>query len=184
MSRFIMQKRGVRIITAEPARVPPNFILGFAHRGGYATLMDKTHLKSTDPDLAFPGPHGVLYAMKQRELCAILNRETGYLISSIDVTTYSGTNAEARVFCSQRLLQLRQSLPPRQQYLDLLVTGAREHGLCEEYCQWLQAVPALSPGTTLGPEYFDTDSEALAKLAVASLALAGGLWAARHGSIQ
>ncbi|BDA45753.1 probable gamma-glutamylcyclotransferase [Coccomyxa sp. Obi] len=184
LSGQIIQKRGAHPITWEPARVT-SLSLGFAHRGGYATLIEHSVTKaSEDPDfrsLNFFGPHGVLYTLSTTDFQKIASRETGYDITRLDVRTYAGRMVSARAFQSQRLLRLKESLPPRQQYLDLMLHGAKEHGLCEDYCQWLGAVPSVAQGTPLGPEYFDTPSEVLAKLAAVSLAVAGGVWAAGHG---
>lgn len=185
LSGRIIQKRGVHPISWEPARVT-SLSLGFAHRGGYATLMEHTVTKASEQPgftgLNFFGPHGVLYTLSATDFQKIVSRETGYGITSLDVRTYAGRLVSARAFQSQRLLRLKQSLPPRQQYLDLLLHGAKEHALCEDYYQWLAAVPTVAQGTPLGPEYSDTPSEALAKLAAVSMAVAGGVWAARHCS--
>lgn len=185
MSARIIQKRDVQPITWEPARVT-SLSLGFAHRGGYATVMEHSVTKASEqPDfkgLNFLGPHGVLYTLTTTDVQKIASRETGYDITSLDVRTYAGRTVSARAFQSQRLLRLKESLPPRQQYLDLMLHGAMEHGLCEDYIQWLAAVPRVAQGTPLGPEYFDTPSEALARLAAVSLAVAGGVWAAGHSN--
>lgn len=185
MSGRIIQKRGVKPINWEPAQVT-SFSLGFCHRGGYATLLEHSVTKASEQPgfkhLNFLGPHGILYTLSATDFQKIVSRETGYDITSVDVETYAGRSVSARAFQSQRLLRLKQSLPPRQQYLDLMLHGAKEHGLCDDYCQWLAAVPTVAQGRPLGPEYFDTPSEALAKLAAVSLAIAGGLWAAGRGS--
>lgn len=187
MSGLTLQKRGVSPITVEPARAPTSLSLAFAHRGGYATLMEgPLGRDSTDPASggpSFPGPYGLLYTLSSTDFRQIVSRETGYQVISLGVRTSSGEQMTARAFQSQRLLRLRRSLPPRQQYLDLMLSAAREHGLCEEYCQWLEAVPSVDKGTPLGPEYFETESEALARIAAVSLAIAGGVWAAGHGSV-
>ena len=187
LSGQIMKKREVHPITWEPARVT-SLSLGFAHRGGYATLMEQSVTKAGDHPvnrpLSFLGPHGVLYTLSAIDFQKIASRETGYNITALDVRTYAGRMVSARAFQSQRLLRLKESLPPRQQYLDLMLHGAKEHGLCEDYYQWLTAVPSVAQGTPLGPEYFETPSEALAKLAAVSLAVGGAVWAARHGSGQ
>ena len=186
MSGRTLQKRGVHPIAVEPAQLPASWTLAFAHRGGYATLIEEP-LKSDRSDhgpgrLYHPGPHGVLYTLTSTEFDQIASRETGYRTINLVVETSVGKQVAARAFQSQKLLRLRESLPPRQQYLDLMLHGAREHGLCDEYCRWLRAVPTIALGTPLGPEYFETESEALARLAAVSLAVAGGFWAAAHGS--
>jgi hypothetical protein len=109
-----------------------------------------------------------------RDFAALAARETGYSVASLAVETYTGGCVAARVFNSQRLLMLKQSVPPRLRYKELLLEGAREHGLCGDYCSWLANLPVAEANSgRLDDAYYDTPSETLARAAAACLAAAG-----------
>ena len=49
--------------------------------------------------------------------------------------------------------------------------GAREQGLCSDYCAWLDAVPTVPP-YRISTEYFATSAEVLARGVAAGIAAA------------
>jgi hypothetical protein len=101
----------------------------------------------------------------------LASRESGYILSSTQVTLYSGDRLEALMFTSQSLVQLPASIPPQQRYLQLLLEGAQSHALVAEYTDWLHGLPCAHPGS-LGSKYFDTPSEMLARCTAVGLACA------------
>ena len=203
MARSTLAKRDVRPLSACPAKMSNYHSIAFRHRGGYATIIEKSTAAQTwlsiaqsppvssaqiadtsvDPHhngrlLEYCGPHGVLYELKQADMRKLATRESGYSLGSTQVTLYSGDRLVALMFTSQSLLRLPASVPPQQRYLELLLEGAQSHALATEYTEWLHGLPCARPGG-LGSEYFDTPSELLALCAAVSLACAA-TYAAVH----
>ena len=208
MAQSILAKRGVVPLSACPAKLLASQCIAFRHRGGYATIADSPASTSTALAwLKFPqspftkrdrlsdlsaageressdslscwGPHGVLYEMTGADMRRLESRETGYKLSNAGVRLYDGQEIDALIFTSQSLLLLPASVPPQQRYLELMVAGARMHGLCPKYTQWLHSLPTAMSGR-LGSGYFDTPSELLARSAAVGLAACASLFAAMH----
>ena len=208
MAQSILAKRGVVPLSACPAKLPSSQCIAFRHRGGYATIADSRSSTGTAlawlgiPQSPFPkrdrlsdssaagesesgdslscwGPHGVLYEMTGADMRQLESKETGYKLSNAAVSLYDGQEIDALIFTSQSLLLLPASVPPQQRYLELMVAGARMHGLCPKYTQWLHDLP-IAKSCRLGSEYFDTPSELLARSAAVGLAACATLFAAMH----
>ena len=191
MAHSTLAKRDVVPLSACPARLPTSQCIAFRHRGGYATIADSTSSSDTavawlklhvtdsraawesasGDSLAYWGPHGVLYEVNRGDMRQLESRETGYKLTNAGVILYDGQKVDALMFTSQSLLLLPAGVPPQQRYLELMVAGARMHGLCPEYTQWLHDLP-IADSCPLGSEYFDTPSELLARFAVVALACA------------
>ena len=208
MAQSILAKRGVVPISACPAKLLASQCIAFRHRGGYATIVGSPFSNGTvfawlrsqqsrfirnekvsdlsaakgsesSDSLAYWGPHGVLYELNRADMRQLESRETGYKLSIAGVSLYDGQEINALMFASQSLLLLPASVPPQQRYLELMVIGARLHGLCPKYIQWLHDLP-VAPSGRLGSEYFDTPSELLARSAAVGLAACAALFAAVH----
>jgi len=85
----------------------------------------------------------------------------------------------ATAFVSRPMLRLRSPVAPTDRYLELVQTGAREHGLCPEYVAWLASVPSVSR-SGLPPEYFDTGPNVVAQGFLVLVGLAFIAFAWRH----
>ncbi len=204
MASSILAKRDIKPLSACPAQLPAYHSIAFRHRGGYATIIESSvtggtslqcqkNLDNTpvqkgsriaagvpkDPGLVYHGAHGVLYELDKADMQKLKGRETGYALSSTTVTSYAGAETTALLFRSQPLLLLPASVPPQRRYLELMLEGAKTHGLAPEYMQWLRELPCARPGG-LGAEYFDTPSEWLARCAAVGLAACATFYAAVH----
>lgn len=206
LSYQVLRSRGVAPPEqALPAVAPADATLTFQHRGGFATIDWEPHVVAANPQVpklhdavcpdardrpnaaaanaaaktacSISRPHGMLYLLTQGQLAALAARETGYRVATMPVRPYSGgETVAAKVFVSQRMLQLRRPVPPTRRYLDLIIDGTRSCRLSEEYVRQLKAVPTAPPGG-LPAEYFDTPSSAFAFAAVAAVTiLAIGFW--------
>lgn len=58
-----------------------------------------------------------------------------------------------------------------ERYARIMRAGAREQGLCAEYCAWLDALPSIQP-YQISTEYFATSAEALARSVAVGFAAA------------
>ena len=85
----------------------------------------------------------------------------------------------ATAFVSRPMLRLRSPVAPTDRYLELMQTGAREHGLCPEYVARLASVPSVSR-SGLPPEYFDTGPDVVAQGFLVLVGLAFTAFAWRH----
>ena len=85
---------------------------------------------------------GVLYEITIPESARLDRSEGvhrgGYTRESVSVTTRDGETREAFTYRSWRGDQSRK---PSRRYLGLLLAGAREHGLPDDYVQSLRALP-------------------------------------------
>lgn len=163
MAASTLSRRGLKPIKSFPCQVCDQHTwLSFQHRSGFATLIKGGGSPDYYP-LQFQQPHGVLHTISRDDLKKLESAETGYGLEQIAVKTYDGEVFSASVFVSTRLLVLRSPVPPELRYVDLMRQGAKLHQLDGTYMQWLLDVPSYFEGTRLGPEYFDSGSEWLAK---------------------
>ena len=98
-----------------------------------------------DPDSVV---HGVLYAMPAKDLERLDGYEAEQHRFEVSVETASGT-FEATTYCSKRFTP---GLKPSRRYKGLVIDGAREHGLPEEWIARFEAQPAVY--VPLLSEYF------------------------------
>ena len=139
--------------------------LAFRHVGAYATLVPLTAsalLQQEPSSLEFAAPHGVLLRLSRLDFAKLVAFEGGYDVRGLTVETYDGRWVAAQAFRSQGLVLLKASLPPMERYAEIMRAGAREQGLCADYCAWLDALPTVPP-YRIGAEYFATSAEALAR---------------------
>jgi hypothetical protein len=186
-----LARRG--IAPAPPSTVAqvtdPHTALVFVHRGGYATLATAAAgvaeapwqwLKLPPPSTAADGlvfwrPYGVVYELTEVQLEAIAVKEIGYRQTEVAVTA-EGQEVTAVAFLSSPWTQLRRPVAPTQRYRDLILSGARERGLPEEYVGWLDGVAVVAPSALGTAAYSDTPAEAAGKvLGVGALVAAGVL---------
>lgn len=157
-SQKLKNRLGSTSVGFEPAFVSQQGVyLTFTHRGGFANLARRPQIPSTDQNVIFSKPHGVLYAMTTSDLKQLAKHETGYVLSDIEVQTYEGKIVTAKAFLSKSSMTLKASVLPTKRYLGLLLGGAIEHGLAEEYVMWLRCMDCVD-SDGLGFEYFDTPS--------------------------
>lgn len=202
MSSLVLNRRGISrgwTKNGEPAQVvDASMSLAFAHRSGFATLLEtrtekmnkkKSPQASSGPawqwtqtseafvkNLAHRQPHGVLYYIERSDLSMLEKFEVGYRQSTLLVQPYGGGNpVEALVFVSRGELLLRRPVAPTSRYMNLLREGAKRNGLNTEYVAWLENVPTVSDSTSWdASEYNDTCVTRVAHI-VAAGAVALGL---------
>ena len=171
-----------------PARVcDQDIVLAFAHRGGYATLLPLARyqqiLRQETPRSSshthtywYKQPYGVVYYLTKEQIAKIAEKEIGYrrqfiavsLLTPPPTTVPTKTNEklDAVVFVSSPLQLLRGgSLPPSERYRNVMVQGAMQHNLNDDYIAWLASLPVISSPADIGlnPAYSNTLSSLLAK---------------------
>lgn len=72
----------------------------------------------------------------------------------------------AKAFFSSFWTTLHNPMPPSHRYKSILVEGAVEHGLDEEYIEWLKQVPSVETKCLADPPYSKTNAETLARTLV------------------
>ena len=80
--------------------------------------------------------HGVVYQIDQKFRDKLLQTEPGYELVSLSIET-SGGNVEALTFISQ---SDDEDIHPSKEYLDTILQGAKEHGLPEEYTDFIRSL--------------------------------------------
>ena len=86
---------------------------------------------------------GVLYRIEPGHLTLLDRFETGYERVEVEVCTAAGDAHRASTYRSDRVT--REPIPFAW-YRELILEGAREHGLPAEYLKLLEALPARSDG--------------------------------------
>ncbi|KAI8103233.1 hypothetical protein M9435_004574 [Picochlorum sp. BPE23] len=179
MATKVLEKRKVsKPLAWYPAIVvDKNIELAFAHRGAYATLLRRDSGKECHSTLRFSRPYGVVYELSIEDFEKIAEKEIGYETRDIQVYPLfhsgngceetCGLNSEAPVltkaFFSSFWTTLPDPMPPTHRYMSVLVEGALEHGLNEEYIEWLKQVPSVETKCLADPRYSRTNAETLAR---------------------
>lgn len=189
LSPKVLQKRDITVINSSPARLPTSWALSFCHRGGYATLLNTISAKPSQLVHSYKSPHGVILTLQsQQDLDKLKSREVGYNLLPIDIDidhdndSYSMHHpspppSSCLAFISNPSLVLYQSVSPTQRYIDLLISGARHHGLDEGYVEWLESVERHSnSGGPLPSEYDACLAQSIAQV-IGVAALVGISWA-------
>lgn len=85
-------------------------------------------------NIATPGPGvmGVVYRCSQADLESLDRFEVGYRRQEVTVTDEQGNELAAVAYVIRPALRAMAG-PPSAEYLERIVTGAREHGLPERY---------------------------------------------------
>jgi hypothetical protein len=182
LSPKLLQKRDITVINSSPARLASSWALSFCHRGGYATLLDTASAKPSQLVHCYTSPHGVILTLKsQQDLEKLKAREVGYSLLPIviDIAVNSmhhpSPSSSCLAFLSNPSLVLYQSVPPTQRYIDILISGARYHGLDEGYVEWLESVDRHNGGP-LPSEYDACPAQSIAQI-LGVAALVGISWA-------
>jgi len=82
---------------------------------------------------------GVLYEFDSKHLSDLDRIEGGYKRINISVTLPNGTQIEAQTYQSDKLTG---DPVPFDWYKNLIVQGAREHNLPQEYIDYLKGIPS------------------------------------------
>lgn len=173
LSHQRMLDRGIPItLPGQPAVVISDLSLSFSHRGAFATLTkDAAKDSHSSCTLTYTNPHGVFYYLSKQDLDHLSGLETGYKLVQLEIELYNERILTASTFVSRPALRLQSPLPPTARYLDLMITGARQHHLSVEYIAWLKGIQPHKGGP-LGEEYFKTPSVAYTNTAFILLGLA------------
>ena len=86
---------------------------------------------------------GVLYRIEQAQLALIDRFEMGYERVAVEVRTTAGDTHRASTYRSDRITR---DPVPFDWYREMILEGAREHGLPEEYLTVREALPARPDG--------------------------------------
>ncbi|WPT16959.1 hypothetical protein PSENEW3_00004965 [Picochlorum sp. SENEW3] len=159
MATKVLEKRKVsKPLAWYPAIVvDKNIELAFAHRGAYATLLRRDSGKECHSTLRFSRPYGVVYELSIEDFEKIAEREIGYEARDIQAPVLT------KAFFSSFWTTLPDPMPPTHRYMSILVEGALEHGLNEEYIEWLKQVPSVETKCLADPRYSRTNAETLAR---------------------
>lgn len=127
----------------EPDRAPSAKPLGRAKLPNKRLVCNK---KSTDCsgkanliDSAEDTVWGVLYEIDSAELDKLDGAESGYRRMSLDVITDQDSSVKAYVYVSS---ELTEDARPYDWYKNLMVEGAREHGLPASWVEYLEQLPS------------------------------------------
>ena len=81
---------------------------------------------------------------------------------------------EATVFVSAPYMSLRHPVAPTQRYRDLILQGAIENKLPQNYIDWMEHLPVVEDMAVLGSaEYSNTLAEAALKVLGGAVVLVG-----------
>ena len=123
-------------------RAPSARECGAAHARGFELRLDKLGADGTAKANLHAAPRGevwgALYTLDREEWTRLDDFERGYMRIEIEVTLASGERALAQTYRSDRLTDASAA----GWYKQLIVEGARTHGLPPEWCAWLEALPA------------------------------------------
>ena len=86
---------------------------------------------------------GALYRIEPAHLALLDGFETGYQRVEVEVCTAAGGAHRASTYRSDRIAQ---DPIPFDWYRGMILEGAREHGLPEEYLSVLEALPSKPDG--------------------------------------
>ena len=123
-------------------RVPSARERGAARVHGFALRLDKLGADGTAKANLHAATRGevwgALYALDREDWPRLDDCERGYARIEIEVVLASGERATAQTYRSDRLTDAAAAA----WYKQLIVDGARAHGLPVEWCDWLDALPA------------------------------------------
>lgn len=100
--------------------------------------------------------HGVVHEVTKDDFVQIQRTEgggghegMGYIVEVLKCHMYSGEIVEAVTLVYDAKLE-RENIHPSKRYSDLLIDGAKHHGVDEKYIRWLENQPYYSPTTDIG----------------------------------
>ncbi len=86
--------------------------------------------------------HGIIYALNANDLEILDRIEAGYQRKTLKVISPASVSARAEAYVATRLTP---DPLPYGWYKDLILSGAREHGLPESYLNFLERLPVRAP---------------------------------------
>mmetsp|Transcript_18929 Transcript_18929/g.47274 ORF Transcript_18929/g.47274 Transcript_18929/m.47274 type:complete len:229 (-) Transcript_18929:75-761(-) len=111
----------------------------------YAICSDENQLQPLVP--AHPKEiHGVLWELSQEDFLTLVSQEFYYEVEAVTIEIYPedrpGDFQDALVFrtTTQSTVAAAPNTKPSARYINLIVDGAREVGLDDSYCRWLEAI--------------------------------------------
>jgi gamma-glutamylcyclotransferase (GGCT)/AIG2-like uncharacterized protein YtfP len=130
------------VIARMRQRVPSARALGRARLDGRRLALDKRGRDGSAKANLRPDPAahvwGALYRLDPRHWPALDACEPGYARVAVEVRAGAGERVAAETYVAQ----VHTDEPAWDWYLGLLLQGARDHGLPEEYRTWLASLPA------------------------------------------
>lgn len=87
--------------------------------------------------------HGVLFEINENELQNLDRAEAGYERSSLNIDDVYGTGPSQADVYRAKPESITETLLPFDWYLQLVITGAHEHGLPDDYCAQLQSIKSV-----------------------------------------
>ena len=130
MNKMSMKLRGLTPLHSVPGEIL-DYDIGFFGSGGMA--------------VSFPSEgksfHGVLHTMTSKDMLALDKIESVYDRTPCRVKLYDGQILSNCYVYGSDLLQSREVSIPTERYLQLLITGAEEHGVKESYIDYLKSLP-------------------------------------------
>lgn len=124
------------------ARVPSARPAGAARLRGYRLVLDKRGADGSAKANLAPAPGeavwGALYHVEAAELPLLDRAEGGYARVRIQAESADGRRVEAWTYLSERCTEDRRAVP---WYRRLILQGAEEHGLSQDWRALLQALP-------------------------------------------
>ena len=123
-------------------RAPSARARGAAYARGFELRLDKCGGDGTAKANLHTAPRGqvwgVLYALDREDWPRLDDCERGYARIEIEVLSASGLSAVAQTYRSDLLTDAAAAA----WYKQLIVDGARAHGLPEDWCAWLDRLVA------------------------------------------
>ena len=123
-------------------RAPSARARGAAYMRGFELRLDKLGADGTAKANLHAAPRarvwGALYALEREDWPRLDEFERGYARIEIEVILANGQCALAQTYRSDRLTGAAAAV----WYKQLIVAGARAHGLPADWCAWLDGLPA------------------------------------------
>lgn len=133
----------------------PGWSLLFNHCGGFGNIEEVTKIQEERMDLsslAPPAPtetHGMLLQLSRREFAELARQEYAYDTVEVAVEVYGQDGSVVAQPRVQHALAFKTSACalasprtlPTARYMRIIKEGARDAGIDEQYCRWLEAIP-------------------------------------------
>lgn len=152
MSKQKVHDRCLQPVQACRGRLPGWTVL-FNHVGGFANIESQEKVAAARMDLSrLPSPipdacHGLLLRLSRRDFAELARQEYAYDTVEVAVEVYpddsgSGTMRliHALAFKTAACALATTDTLPTKRYINILQSGARESGIEEAYCRWLNAI--------------------------------------------
>lgn len=142
-SNLLKEQMIARVGGIGPPENPPRI----AYLSNHRLVFDQ--LSPTSPayaNIRSPGTGvwGVIYSLGEPELKIMDGFEGGYDRKSVFVTDKQGRIVNATTYVMKQVRTLKSG-NPSQEYLDKILTGAKQHGLDESYIKTIVATAKVTP---------------------------------------